>query len=764
MIIVKDRELLIPSNERYIGTNYDAGMENRVFRIPRFSQGGTDLSYLTFKINLIFDGDPLDRAEMAKVVEDDYIYLTWTVTSAQVAVTGTVFACVTGNDTNDTVKWSSFQAPFYTEKSLGDDIDTAYHNLFNRLDAEESTRARQDSLLQAQIDQLVAPSGEAPSAAEIENARVGVDGTVYNTLGNAIRTQLNKYTGGAFIELSANTDLNSITTPGNYYCAEANASGILNKPYDTNKAFNLRVESAFGDNTTYLLQIFRSRYVDDAAQIAVRNIRSNGTVGEWKKIPYSDTATITADGLLSSWDKRKLTALGQVASFEKELYPSPRSNVSGLLQLEKTNCVFHDNFWRANNATDIGNNGSGSRRYYYYDMASSSAEAQNIKVGISDHKAVATNPGNLVGAKRIKYKYTNPDMPYKVIMSFGDKGVLVISPTDTDNYIYVSATPNSFTVGGIGSFSTVTTTTVTHNLDIHTITAYVYDDHVTVYVAGQPKLTFNATSVNMFAGLLFTAEDVSTISYTNFDVFNTAENLCSYQDEGIEKASAFSNEIVNYSQTADYSYGVLLDSARTLHSVHSIRFEQRKEDSSEIYRSEITVKNPRGTDYNANFPLQTKIFEYDLYIPEDYGIDSEPEILWQMHHTPDGVVADGLIPNVVFNTHNGRFTVNVRSFEFKAQSSAEITDRREYDLGEYTPGTWYHVQVFIREGYRPEHDPCLAIWMDGELKVYDRSPNVYNTTNGSYLKMGIYKPSYVHQTATGTTKRVIYLDNLNVWM
>lgn len=65
----------------------------------------------------------------------------------------------------------------------------ADNTLQSNINAEASARATEDASLQSQINQLIAPSGSAPSAAEVENARIGSDGTVYPTLGDAIRTQ-----------------------------------------------------------------------------------------------------------------------------------------------------------------------------------------------------------------------------------------------------------------------------------------------------------------------------------------------------------------------------------------------------------------------------------------------------------------------------------------------------------------------------------------------------------------------------------------------
>ena len=68
-------------------------------------------------------------------------------------------------------------------------LTTQVQNNATNIASEISARQTTDSSLQSQIDQLVAPTGEAPNPAEIENARIGDDGVTYDTLGNAIRTQ-----------------------------------------------------------------------------------------------------------------------------------------------------------------------------------------------------------------------------------------------------------------------------------------------------------------------------------------------------------------------------------------------------------------------------------------------------------------------------------------------------------------------------------------------------------------------------------------------
>jgi lysophospholipase L1-like esterase len=90
---------------------------------------------------------------------------------------------------------------------------TADNTLQGNINSEASARASADSNLQSQIDQIIAPSGEAPSAAEVQNARIGADGVTYDTLGNAIRGQV--------------TDLKSAIS-GKLYDYYETINGIIN--------------------------------------------------------------------------------------------------------------------------------------------------------------------------------------------------------------------------------------------------------------------------------------------------------------------------------------------------------------------------------------------------------------------------------------------------------------------------------------------------------------------------------------------------------
>lgn len=118
MIIVKGRELLIPENERYIGTTYDDNSTVRTFRIPRFHEDGMDKSQLDFYVIINYDdGSDPDAVGVTKSVSDDYIVLEWDVGEDATEHPGCLFLWVRGFDYTGAVRWSSFPGVFYIEGS-----------------------------------------------------------------------------------------------------------------------------------------------------------------------------------------------------------------------------------------------------------------------------------------------------------------------------------------------------------------------------------------------------------------------------------------------------------------------------------------------------------------------------------------------------------------------------------------------------------------------------------------------------------------------
>ena len=68
-------------------------------------------------------------------------------------------------------------------------LDSAEGSI-SSLGSRMSTAEGDIDTLDARVDQIVAPSGKAPSAAEVSDARVGADGVIYTSLGDAVRGQV----------------------------------------------------------------------------------------------------------------------------------------------------------------------------------------------------------------------------------------------------------------------------------------------------------------------------------------------------------------------------------------------------------------------------------------------------------------------------------------------------------------------------------------------------------------------------------------------
>lgn len=73
-------------------------------------------------------------------------------------------------------------------------VSTQVTTVSSQVTTETGRAVDAENLLSARIDQIVSPSGEAPSSAEVADARISSNGATYSTLGNAIRTPFSDFT------------------------------------------------------------------------------------------------------------------------------------------------------------------------------------------------------------------------------------------------------------------------------------------------------------------------------------------------------------------------------------------------------------------------------------------------------------------------------------------------------------------------------------------------------------------------------------------
>ena len=120
MIVIRNRKMVIPYEDVYIGTSYDTNTEIRMFKVQRYTSNHKDLSALNFRLDLrynITDQNAADTVMLSKEVHDDYILLKWEITESVLQAPGTAFINLRATE-NGTNRWSTFIAAVYIGHTL----------------------------------------------------------------------------------------------------------------------------------------------------------------------------------------------------------------------------------------------------------------------------------------------------------------------------------------------------------------------------------------------------------------------------------------------------------------------------------------------------------------------------------------------------------------------------------------------------------------------------------------------------------------------
>lgn len=133
----------------------------------------------------------------------------------------------------------------------------------NTRQAESITRANADNNLQSQINQIVAPTGEAPSAAEVQNARITFDSLTYTTLGDATRGQAK----------GLSNRIKSIVNGGTQVFTTGDISGYFGPEYHTDPNSGYRCSRINLDGNAKTLTFTASQ----SAAVSFAFVYKNGT-------------------------------------------------------------------------------------------------------------------------------------------------------------------------------------------------------------------------------------------------------------------------------------------------------------------------------------------------------------------------------------------------------------------------------------------------------------------------------------------------------
>ena len=175
MITIKNRKLIIPKEDRVIGTVSDNNSETRIFVIDRYLANGIDLAALTFGMDMEYeDGTTRNATYITKEVTDEVINLTWGIVEGDVQKAGTMFVQITAFDYDGTVKWATIRDAFYVEPVIGTAEEyTGDLSAFQRMEAVLDEKLAELSDYEEDLSDI--EEAEA-GRVEAENGRVSAEG------------------------------------------------------------------------------------------------------------------------------------------------------------------------------------------------------------------------------------------------------------------------------------------------------------------------------------------------------------------------------------------------------------------------------------------------------------------------------------------------------------------------------------------------------------------------------------------------------------
>lgn len=216
-------------------------------------------------------------------------------------------------------------------------------------------------------------------------------------------------------------------------------------------------------------------------------------------------------------------------------------------------------------------------------------------------------------------------------------------------------------------------------------------------------------------------------------------------EEGVAKTRN-NVRIAPHNVGENYNLTFPTDVARN--SKRSIRFEYRYEDTKKDGANSMRRARSEISGVFSKSPKNKWIIEYDLYIPEETKDDEDiSECITQIHegskHPKSPSFCLRVQGGVLYCNIMGD-SVSIDDWSRKKTPTNIVTQPLLY----LEKNKWYHVKVYLKEGWEKADQPLTKVWVDGNLLFESNSPNCYsyspkNKGYYNYLKFGIYKSGWL---------------------
>lgn len=216
-------------------------------------------------------------------------------------------------------------------------------------------------------------------------------------------------------------------------------------------------------------------------------------------------------------------------------------------------------------------------------------------------------------------------------------------------------------------------------------------------------------------------------------------------------------KIIQIEKCCDSS--IVLSSSISRTGKKSLKFSLNKNDSA--------VANGKRSEIVFPKEISAEVFRkymFSIYLPDEYLIDSEAEILAQWHEYPDFSLGETWrIPPISLRVVNNHWQIVIYWAVNPINNNNTVSGYKTFDLGLIDKKKWIDWQFNIYFSYK--NDGSLKIWKDNKLVLDYDGPNYYNDVSGPYFKLGIYKWPWNNNWQGGhsiVTNREVYVDDVVV--